>query len=370
MANTNIPAKVRRAASRFRKQRAAYYEWLAQMLESSKGGMKLLQLFENDVVRYPKDPRGVLAGYWVEQFNSNGANLAAAWQGTLPDDEVTIVRIAEESSSGTLTTALRDISRVAKLADKIKGAVFATLAAAFFGVSIGLVMFTVFPLISTAKLQELFSFIPLDQWGPKGQAFNSHAERIRSYGVFFVAVALAAIWYVVWTVNHLVGPTREWLDSKVVLYRIVRDIKGAMFMATMATLTRRRGNQMFTLKGSLEVFIQSARSPWLKWRVQQIVDKIDETGGVGADAFNTNLLNPEMFYFLRDMVEARSFAEGFEETGRYVESSLLDKTLKHMTVYRWVLLMSGVALTIFVVGWQFAVINEMTEVMQTYMSSR
>lgn len=369
-AGSSVPASVRRAARSFRKNRAHYYEHVAGKLKASRGNMKVLQLFETDAERYPNHPRGILSAYWRDVYSNNGANLADAWQGTLPDDEVSIIRISQDAGDGALLTALQDVSRIAKLTDKVKWAVIGTLAAGLIGILIALVMATLYPMYAAAELTKQFGFVPVEHWGPKGKAFVAHAERVKLYGIYFVVLLGLAIGYVQWTINNLTGSAREYLDQKVSLYKVIRDIKGALFLSTMATLTRKRGNVMFTLRESLSTFGASVKSPWMRWRVQQVVDGIDATGGVGSDAFNTNLLSKDMFYFLRDTQEQIGFAEGFEETGKYVESTILDGVLLRMTVYRWVLLGIGLATVVTIVGWQGAVIYEMKSTMQTYFTSQ
>lgn len=366
-----IPSKVLRAAARFRRQRARYYSNLAGHLEAGRGNIKLLEIFERDAQRYPGEPLGVLSAYWADVYAGNGANLAEAWQGTLPDDEVSIIRISADAGDGAaLLTALQDVSRIATLGDNVKKGVIATLGAGAVGIAIALAMVTIFPIVAAEKLQQIYGFIPLDQWGPKGKAFVDHAERVKAYGLYFVGAGIVLAAYVQWTLNNLTGPARDWMDRKLVLYRTLRDIKGALFLSTMATLTRKRGNVMFTMRQSLETFSVSVRSRWLRWRVQQVIDGIDSTGGVGSDAFNTNLLSREMFYFLRDTQEANGIAEGFQSTGVYVEQTVLADVLVRMTFYRWVLLLSGVATVLGVFAWQYAVIYEMKGVMQTYFTSR
>ena len=365
-----VPFAVRNAASKFRKNRADYYLYLSSMLESSKGNTKFSTLFERDAQRYLKEPRGVLCAYWIEAYMTNGGNLGETWEGTFPDDEVAIIRVAQDAGDSALLSALKDVARVAALSDKVKSEVIGTLAAAVIGLSLAAVMLTLFPVFSSRKLQEIYSFIPLDQWGPKGKSFNNHAQRVLDYGIWVIFGIVLVFTYVQWTVENLTGPVRDWLDRNFVLYRAIRDIKGALFLATMSTLTRRRGNVMFTLRDSLSLFGQSARSPWLRWRVEQVVDGIDQTGAVGTEAFNTPLLSREMYFFLRDTQEARGFAEGFVETGNYVESNILGGIIKRMTIYRWVMLLAGVLCVVGVMGWQFSIIYEMKGVMQNYYSTK
>lgn len=369
-AKNKIPARVRRAAQRFRKKRSDFYAYLAHMMEATKGETKLLTIFERDALRYEGTPRGELSAYWVEVYSNNGSNLAETWQGCFPDDEISIIRVAQDAGGDALVVALGDVARVAALSDKVKKEVMSTLMAAVIGMTMALVMLTVFPIYSSGKLQEIFSFIPLDQWGSHGTRLNDYATWISKNGVVVGAVLVVIFTWVQWSLNNWVGPSRDWADQNVVLYRAIRDIKGAMFLATMSTLTRKRGNVMFTLRDSLTTFSSSVRSAWLRWRVDEIVTRVDQTGGVDSDSFATNLLSKEMYFYLRDTQEARGFADGFAETGQYVEESIVEDLIKRMTIYRWVLLLTAVGCVVGVMSWQFSVINEMRGVMNLYYSSR
>lgn len=366
----DIPGPVRRAAARFHKKRAEYYAYLADILISTRGETKLLTLFERDAQRYEGQPRGILAAHWVDRYSNNGSDLAEAWQGTFPDDEVSIIRVAQDAGSGALEAALSDVSRVARLSDKVKSEVLGTLMAAIIGLSIAIVMLALFPIFASEKLQDIYSFIPLEAWGSKGKAFVNYAEGVKANGLFVVGAVILALSWIQWSLNNWIGPRRDWADRKIVLYRAIRDIKGALFLSTMSTLTRKRGSVMFTLSESLSVFSSSVRSKWLRWRVEEILSRVDATGATNSEAFSTNLLSSEMYYYLRDTQEARGFSEGFSETGRYVESAIVEDLVKRMTVYRWSLLFVGLICVITIMAWQFSVINEMKGAMQLYYSSR
>lgn len=361
---------LRQAASNFRRQRATYYQHLADLLEAGGGDIKILQIFEKDAVRHGKTSRAVLSALWAERYATNGANLSDAWRGTLPDDEVAIIDVAQTAGAGALLAALRDVARIASLSDRVKRQSIGTLIAAFVGVSVAMVMLTVYPVFASNKLQEMYSFIPLNEWGPRGRFFNAWAGNVKTYGLYFAMTAIVASVYIHWTFNNLTGPIRDWLDRNVAVYRVVRDVKGALFLATMATLTRRRGNTMYTLSKALTTFARSIRSPWLRWRVQEINEGVNQTGAIGTSAFDTNLLSPEMYFFLVDMHESKGFAEGFEATGRYVEGTILDQILKRMTVYRWALLLLAMGSVLGVLGTQMSVIYEMKDTMMTYYGSR
>jgi type II secretory pathway component PulF len=242
--------------------------------------------------------------------------------------------------------------------------------AAIIGLTIASVMLTLFPIFSSGKLQEIYSFIPLEDWGPNGTSFNSYAKGVKDYGPYIAFVVALIISWIHWSINNWVGASRNWADQNVVLYRVVRDLKGALFLATMSTLTRKRGNIMYTLRDSLTTFATSVRSKWLRCRIEEIVDRVDMTRAIISEAFDTTLLSKEMYYFLRDTQEASGFADGFAETGRYVEESIIDALVKRMTVYRWLMLLGAMCAVIAVMAWQFSVINEMRSVMQSYYSSK
>jgi hypothetical protein len=370
MESKSIPSNIKTAARRFRKERVDYYKYLASMLESSKGQTKFETLFERDAQRYDGKPRGILAAYWYSEYQQNGANLSSALEGTLPTDEVAVLRVAEAASDGAISSALRDVSRIAALSDRLRKETISTLGAAVGGLVLAILMLTIFPVFSSRKLIEMYSFIPLDAWGSRGKAFNNYAEWIASFGLYVVVFLSLIIFFVVWTFENLIGPTRDWLDKNISVYKCLRDVKGALFLSTMSTLTRRRGGGMQTLTDSLHTFILSIRSPWLKWRVEEVVSNIEVTGATGSDSFKTNLLSEEMFFFLRDTQEARDFASGFQETGAYVETVLIETIIKRLGLYKWGILMVGVITVIAVLGWQSSVIGEMKGVMTNYYSSQ
>jgi type II secretory pathway component PulF len=363
-----LPWHLRLAARRFRGQRADYYLWLASLLEASRGRTTLLMVFERDAERFAGTPRGQLADWWANRF-SRTSSLSQAWEGCLPQHEITIVRVAQEGSGDALLQALRDMARLARLADRVAGESLGTLMAGLVGSAVALAMLMLFPLHASERLAHLYGFIPLDQWGPRGQALMGHAASVQRWGAWALAVLAAGGLAIGWSIDHLTGRLRDWLDAHVLLYRALRDLRGALFMATLATLTRKRGNLMFTLRSSLATFAAAVDSPWLRWRIEQIMARMDRDGG-SAESFDTPLLSREVFWFLRDTQEARGVAEGFEEAGRHVEQAVLSMVLRKLVVARWLLLGLSVAVVLFMTGWTFAVIHEMKSVMQAWYGTR
>jgi len=353
------------AIRRFHPQRGAYYAYLASFLEASDGKIVLGSIFERDAERFAQQPRGVLSAEWRARYEDNGANLAAAWSGTLPEVEVGIVQVAQSAGSGALSTTLQDLARIAALADDIREAIVSTLTMAVIGAVIALVMVTLFPLLAVAQLKEQFAFLPVEEWGPKASLLVNYAEAVKSFGPYLVLLVAGGMWALARSFEQFVGPMRERCDRQVFFYRTFRDLRASLFLSVMAILTRKRGNVIYTLGESVEMLRDGSRSPWMAWRLQQIVQAIHESGAVTPDVFNTGLLSPEMFYYLRDIQEVTDFSAAFEKTRKFVETDLIKRLKRHLVFYRWGALLSAVAVMVAVLLANAAVIYEMTETIRT-----
>lgn len=369
ISNEKLPYPVRVAAYRFNKNRADYYRYASSILKSSGGAIKILQLFENDINRFEGKPRGILCSHWYDRYSINGGNLADTFQGTLPDDEVAIIRVSQDAGGEALILALEDVARMAKLSDQIKAESLATVFAGLIGLVIAVLMLTLFPIFSVKELAHAYDFLPLSAWGSKGKGYHAYASWIEGHLLHMIVITSVCAVTVQWSFGHYVGNFRQWLDENIAFYRMMRDLKGALFLATMSTLTKKRGGIMFTLKQSLEIFSESARTPWLKWRIDQIIDGADQTGAIGVEAFNTGMISRDMYFYLEDMQKAKGFSEGFEETGNYVETVLVKDIVKRMMFYRWIMLISSLCVAIGVFVWQFQVIHEMRGAMSSFLAT-
>lgn len=354
-----IPFKVAYASRSFHKDRSSYYKYLGLMLKGGKN--KPRKLFEDDIERYAGKPRGVLSEHWLDANITEGGKLADSFQGTLPDDELAILRVSEESGGDALVSALADVSRMAKLADTIKSQVITTLLVGFVAILLATMMWTVLPIIAVKNAKRGFANVPLEYWGGAGRSLLNYANFVEGYWYIVILLLAGVIFAIYWSLGNLVGPTRDWLDRNLALYRVGRDIRAALFMSTMSMLTRKRGNVMFTLEQGLQKFLDSARSPWMRWRIEQILDR----GGAGAEPFRTGLLPDEMFYFLEDMEKASGISQAFSDTRDFVEEILLEKIIAQMTFYKWLMLVGAVVLggTMFI--WNIAVVNELRSAMGT-----
>ena len=99
------------AAISFRTQRADYYEYLADVMDSTAGTKTLQNIFYDDASRYTaSSPRGALSRVWLERFPQTGGDLFSTWSGTLPLEDLLAIQSAQYSGSQALTKTFRQLA--------------------------------------------------------------------------------------------------------------------------------------------------------------------------------------------------------------------------------------------------------------------
>jgi hypothetical protein len=159
-----------------------------------------------------------------------------------------------------------------------------------------------------------------------------------------------------WSLPNLVGPWRTRLD-RCLIWRFYRDVNGIRFLAMLAVLVRQRGNVDMRLRQALAIQAMHAQ-PWLAWHIEAMVARID-VGMVGADTFDTGLIDLETGWYLRDMIAAHGIATGMARAGNRVETAVLARIRRQAQGWRWGLLLGAVAAVIGLTLWHYAVIDEL-----------
>lgn len=370
MANTTdqIPFGVRRAARKFAKERADYFDFLADVIEGSEGKLKFQQIFERDSDRFKNRPRGVLSRYWSENFSENGASLRSTWAGAFPDDELAILDVAQEAGGGAIITTLRDVASGVRLKQKVQGKAKVTAFLGGLALLLAFLMTTAYPIVVSNFMRETFSMVPEEYYRPVARKWFAYSNFITYFWPFVASGFLLSLIAIRWSIDNMTGRFREWLDKSNFLYRAIRDTRSVMFLTTLATISKQRGTSSMPLKKALLMFKDGSQSKWFNWRIFQILENIDRSGGVSSDVFNTNILSEEMFFYLRDMEQARGFSAGFAQTSVYVKERLLDQIEKRLKIYLYVsLILSGV-IVFSVSSAQMVVLKSLTASTKLYYS--
>lgn len=105
------------------------------------------------------------------------------------------------------------------------------------------------------------------------------------------------------------------------------------------------------------LFLESA-TPWLGAYLRRAVWRIDQ-GLAGAAAWDTGLLDRELYWYLEDMVAARGLSEGILATHERMRAVWLGRIQRQARALRWLALLSGVVVVMGIGAWHYAVIDEL-----------
>jgi hypothetical protein len=106
--------RVGQAASKFARQRADWYEYLADMAEDSQGQRTILNILDGDAQRYGRSARGILSAYWAHKIVETG-KIGLTLHGTLPPKEVAEFVSLQGQDQAVLSSGLRDMAGLVRL---------------------------------------------------------------------------------------------------------------------------------------------------------------------------------------------------------------------------------------------------------------
>ncbi len=347
---------IKNAASKFRKKRADYYETLGDRLENTSG-LTLKDLFERDAARYSVDregnpiktPEGILSAYWAKRYVEVGGNLAATFDGTLPSEDVALIRVGEQAGSGALPSSLRDMARLTGMIQQAKSTFITTTAVGAGALCVFAGSMLAMPLFTVPLLRSTFSALPADQIPSRAQMLFNFSDAIQSNALVLVVLVIAALWWCKWSLTNFIGPWRTKLDNYAI-WRLYRDFQGAMFLAVLSTIVKRRNNSSTQLPDALTQLRQGS-SPWLTWHIDQMLfnlshvnsSQAEENSTAIANALNTGLIDQETFWYFLDVQDGAGIAVGLYKTGLRVEGPTLKKVALRAGVLRAIMLVIALA---------------------------
>jgi hypothetical protein len=346
---------------RFARDRADYYEYLAHMLEALQGRKTLRDLFEDDARRYGSGcVRGRLALRWSRALEACGGDLAAAWAGSMPREELALLHAAQAGGAGALTGALRDLARAARVAEEAFRIFRQALAAGVIALGVALALACAVPYFTTPRLQAVFHMVPSAYHGTLTRGLFAFGGAVRNALPLLAACSVGGTWLLLWSLPNLIGPLRRRLDKRSV-WRLYRDVNAIRFLAMLSVLVRQRGNVDLRLREALAMQADQA-GPWLSSHIHDMIARID-AGVVGADSFDTGMIERRTWWYLSDMVAAHGMAKGLDRAASRVERRALDAVRREALVLRWMLLLGAVSAVIALALWHYAAIDELRRAM-------
>lgn len=346
------------ATRSFVKQRADYYKYLADVLRNAAGRVTTLEVFIKDADRYGKMARGVLSRYWAAEYQENGADLVETWRGTVPDNDLLMIGAAlRVGGPGALEQALEDTSRISRIIQEAKGSFISTIIVGLFALALAMGMVFAVPFFLLPTIQDAFSFVPVEMWGSSGKNMIAFAAFIKAWGVVILIGVAGLAGYLAYALKHLTGDLRKILDEKFLPFRLYRDFQSAVFIATLASMLKKRGNVSMNMRDGIEV-MRDAANPWLTWHCQMMLQRIED-GVPQLEIFATGLLEKDTLYFMLDMIETQGMDEGLQIAGRRTEKMAVEIIAKKAKVLRGVLLFGGLSVVMIVAGWMTRVMGEL-----------
>lgn len=371
---------VTRASRKFRKTLPEFYLSLAERIESSKE-LKYSTMFERDAVRYSTDElgkpisttRGTLAKHWAKKILDSGGDLALTFTGTLPKEDIGLIRMGASAGAGALPATLRDLARISLLISKAKAIFLGATVMGILAIAVMLTVMIVTPVYTVPMLKETFT-VPPEYLPTVAKRLFAFSDFISKYLAFIVGFVFLLVYSIIWSLPNYVGKYRRKLDQYFI-WALYRDMQGALFLAVLSTMVKKRGSVSDNLLVALES-MSSNTTPWRRWHISKMVDNIQnmdlsslDSSTAITNALNTGIMDRESFFFLVDVQDGQGLAIGLQKAGERVEGPTLTTVQKQARAISFVMLgISGVVVGIWV-STHLAASKALIDALKSYLSS-
>ena len=353
---------------RFRLERADYYEYLSDFMHAVAGARTLKDIFEQDARRYgPSTHRGRLSAYWSTTYPLAGGDLHAAWRGSFPEDELVIIRVAQLSGNAALIETLRDLAASQRLVREARDILVSTLTAAVVAVLVWVAMMLVVPMFTVPRLKDVFGMLPVEYYGQATRELFGLAGWINQWWPGFAVLTIVMLASLAWTFPNLVGTPRRWLDH-VLFWRLYRCVAAVRMLSVLHVVLARNDASSTQLRTAISLLCRGA-SRWHGWHLSLMIERIDR-GWVGAQTFDTGLLDRPLFWYLQDLATTRGLVTALTLCKVRLANQVLKSVAHQAAVSRWVMLLGCVASLRGLGLWHYVVIDELRRSLMTFYASQ
>ncbi|WP_017524651.1 hypothetical protein [Pusillimonas noertemannii] len=351
----------------FMPARADYYEFLSAVIKGAKGRHTLRDIFDRDARRYAGTVRGRLSSAWSRGFPAAGGDLYATWLGCFPASELAIIRVAQLSGNETLVHTLADLAHALRLSKRSRHIVWVTVWSGVLSLCVLAATIMAVPQFTVPRLAQLFGALPFDYFGYWTQALFAFAALVRAAWAPVLAALLAGVAMLCWSIPNLTGALRNLLDQ-VSIWKIHRCLGALRFMSVLTVVLQRQGASSTQLRTAVALLCAGA-SPWMRGHLEGMLDRIDH-GLVGAETFDTGLLDRDLYWYLQDMAEARGLVGALVLLRDRLDGRVLPQVARQAQVLRWALLVCCVAGMLALGLWHYVVIDELRRSLMIFHASQ
>lgn len=346
--SSSLSLSVRSAAYSFRSRRSEYYRHVAFIIEATKGKKKIKQIFLDDVQRYRHkrfwilpNPRGTLSKHWAQMFDKYGGRYGKVFEGTLPDDEVMLIRlIQQKGGDDILPEGLRDLAATTALVKKAVNVVKIAIFGFFVPFLISAVVLTALPLFIVPQYRDMAGDLPPELYPARINELFAISDFLSNYVMWIIGTAVLVLSLVFYSLPRLKGRVRRVLNNKFLfVWATHRDFEAVKFLSNLSLVIKTRGSKSEPLKDALE-HLRSGARPWKADLIDRMSENLLHRGMKLHDVFKVGLLDQEVQDDLDDMIIARGLNEALEYIRPLLEEMIVAKLAKRCKWFMWTVILS------------------------------
>ncbi|TAN26599.1 MAG: hypothetical protein EPN31_13010 [Castellaniella sp.] len=349
--------ELRLDAWRFASRRADYFEYLHAVLQGAGGRLTIRELFDRDALRHgPRTVRGRLSRAWSRACEASGGDLYGTWLGSLPVDELALIRAAQAHGNARLLACFHALAGHLNLLMAAQRLLWASLGVAAVAAGVASLLVLALPAWTVPALQQAFQGLPPEYLRGQARALFAVAGWLRDWGLVLPVSVAGATGWLVYALPRARGDWRRRLDQYGP-WKLYRQVQALRLLALVAILLQPGTGGSHQLRPVVALFLGQA-SPWLSMYLQRIVRRIDH-GLAGAAAFDTGLLDPDLYWYLEDMTLACGLPEALRMTHARMARVWLSRIRLQAQTLRWLVLLCGLAVVLGIGLWHYAAIDEL-----------
>lgn len=343
----------------FRFERSDYYEYLADLIDSTAGSKTFQSIFQDDAVRYSlSTSRGILSRLWLARFPQSGGDLFSTWSGTLPLEDLLAIQSAQYAGAQALTKTLRQLAGVVRLIDQARGLLWTTAYVGIAGLFVAFLSVISIPLFTVRQLKKVFAAVPSDYFLVWTKALFSTSEVVATVWPFLFVLLFASVWLLAWSFSNWTGGLRSFAD-KMGPWAFYRRVQTIRFVALLAVTLSPGASQSARLRDAIALQIQGA-TPWFADHLHLMVTRL-ELGGHAADALDTGLIDPEIWWYFTDLVRTLGLDEALVRTRARTEIQALKRIQTQAQYLRWSSLILALSIVLSIAFWHMQVFEELRQ---------
>ena len=339
------------AVRRFKATRVKFYGDFADSIEDGANPYDLFaQKYKRAVHR--KDPLAPMYALWRDRASTG--SLAAAWEGSIPADDLMIIAAGEKAD---LPAALRFLAKVITIRAKNQSAIVMAISLPIFlfvllmGIQIG---------VALGMMPIMIQIIAVADMPLVGQLLYGVSQFLLRYWwlVYGLPILLLVAFFA--SLPRWTGRVRTAFDRHAP-YSLYRDMRSSEFLVALAALTAAN----YSTYDAVAVMSKNT-SPWMKQHLARMRLSLRSSRSMLA-AMDTGLFSDETFDRVIEYAERTNFEQGLRKIGMSTIETLAETISQRSALLRNGLLILVGGFIMFTVVGMLQIGQEASERMQALM---